>query len=203
MIFFITLFRYFKFLFYFFHSLSSPFPKGCWLEKGHFFACSVFPFIKKKKKKTGCNLLVQPNVEKFRRGLELLQVSCVEVIKWLRLQGRLDEVMECVKVAPFWPQNKSGLQIFWLEEPFKLSMLQNLLVQPLWESFTGGWSRCAHMLESCEVTRPHSRIYKEVVVVIATNLRRSTACLYQGKWSRFLHWCCGRNIAPCKATSSS
>ena len=26
------------------------------------------------------------------------------------------------------------------------------------------------------------------------------ACLYQRKWSRFLHWCHGRNSVPCKAT---
>ena len=28
-----------------------------------------------------------------------------------------------------------------------------------------------------------------------------TACLYQGKWSRFLHWCHERNGASCKATA--
>ena len=35
MIFFITLFRYFMFLFYSYHYLSFPFPKGCRLEKRH------------------------------------------------------------------------------------------------------------------------------------------------------------------------
>ena len=40
----------------------------------------------------------------------------------------------------------------------------------------------------------------EVTEVASTDLRKSTACLYQGKCSRFLHWCHGRNIAPCKAT---
>ena len=33
--FFVTLFRYFMFLFYSFHCLSPPIPKGCRLEKGH------------------------------------------------------------------------------------------------------------------------------------------------------------------------
>ena len=33
--FFITLFRYLIFLFYSFHCLSFPSPKGCILEKGH------------------------------------------------------------------------------------------------------------------------------------------------------------------------
>ena len=46
--FFITLFRYF--LFYSFHCLSFPFPKGYRLEKGHIMPI-LFPFIKKKKKK--------------------------------------------------------------------------------------------------------------------------------------------------------
>ena len=32
----------------------------------------------------------------------------------------------------------------------------------------------------------------------ATDLKRSMAYLYQGELSRFLHWCCGRNIAPCE-----
>ena len=40
----------------------------------------------------------------------------------------------------------------------------------------------------------------EIAEVFASNLRRSTACLYQGKWSRFLHWCHWRNISPCKGT---
>ena len=34
----------------------------------------------------------------------------------------------------------------------------------------------------------------KVVEVIFSDLRRSTACLYLGNWSRFLHCRCGRNI---------
>ena len=41
---------------------------------------------------------------------------------------------------------------------------------------------------------------KEVAETIASDLRRFSACLYQGKWSRFIHWCLERNIFPCKAT---
>ena len=41
---------------------------------------------------------------------------------------------------------------------------------------------------------------KEVEKLIALDLRGSTTALYRGKWSRFLHWCCGRNLSPCKAT---
>ena len=41
---------------------------------------------------------------------------------------------------------------------------------------------------------------KETAEVVTTDLRESTVCLYQGKWSKFLHWCHRRNIAPCKAT---
>ena len=41
---------------------------------------------------------------------------------------------------------------------------------------------------------------KEVAEVVSLDPRKSTACLYQKKWTRFLHWCCGKNITPCKAT---
>ena len=41
---------------------------------------------------------------------------------------------------------------------------------------------------------------EEVEEIVATDLRRSTACLYQGKSSRFLHWYHWQNIAPCKGT---
>ena len=34
-----------------------------------------------------------------------------------------------------------------------------------------------------------ARFCKEVAVVAFSDLRKSMACLYQGKWSRFLHWC--------------
>ena len=37
---------------------------------------------------------------------------------------------------------------------------------------------------------------KEVADSALSHLNRSMAYLYQGKWSRFFHWCRGRNIAP-------
>ena len=40
----------------------------------------------------------------------------------------------------------------------------------------------------------------KVVEVVAADLRGSTAAIYQGKWSRFLYWCHGLNLSPCKAT---
>ena len=40
----------------------------------------------------------------------------------------------------------------------------------------------------------------KVVEVVAADLRGSTAAIYQGKWSRFLYWCHGQNLSPCKAT---
>ena len=36
--------------------------------------------------------------------------------------------------------------------------------------------------------------------VVCSDIRRSTAYLYQGKWSTFLHWCHGRKITPCEVT---
>ena len=35
---------------------------------------------------------------------------------------------------------------------------------------------------------------------VSSDIRRSTAFLYQEKWSEFFNWCCGRDISPCKAT---
>ena len=39
-----------------------------------------------------------------------------------------------------------------------------------------------------------------VVLVTATDLRRSTAALYQSKWSRFIGWSEQQGINPCKAS---
>ena len=36
---------------------------------------------------------------------------------------------------------------------------------------------------------------KEVAEVMTSDLRRCIACLCQGKWSRFLHWYCGRDVS--------
>ena len=43
---------------------------------------------------------------------------------------------------------------------------------------------------------------RKVVCVAASDLRRSTAALYQSKWTRFFGWCDGRSVNPCKATLS-
>ena len=59
---------------------------------------------------------------------------------------------------------------------------------------------------SCvEVVKQHvckSGFSKEVAKVVTLDLGRSTACnyFYQGKWFRFLRWCHGGNISPCKTT---
>ena len=41
---------------------------------------------------------------------------------------------------------------------------------------------------------------REIMEVVALDLRGSTVALYQRKWSWFLHWCHGQNISLCKAT---
>ena len=41
---------------------------------------------------------------------------------------------------------------------------------------------------------------REVVEVVALNLRDSKVGFYLGRWSRFLHWSCGQSISPLKAT---
>ena len=41
---------------------------------------------------------------------------------------------------------------------------------------------------------------KEVAEVVATEVMKSTLYPYQGKWSKFLHCCLGRDIATCMTT---
>ena len=58
------------------------------------------------------------------------------------------------------------------------------------------------MTSRVEVVKPlvcKAGFSREVAEVVVLNLGRSAARLYQGKWSRFLHLCRGRNISPCKA----
>ena len=42
--------------------------------------------------------------------------------------------------------------------------------------------------------------FSEEVAEVTSSLRKSAACIYQEKWTLFIHWCRGRNIASCKAT---
>ena len=74
-----------------------------------------------------------------------------------------------------------------------------------------GAAPCKKVAHGAGVARPtHIEVIKplvdkasfceEAVEVVTADHRKSTACLYQEKWSRFFHWCCGWNIAPCNTT---
>ena len=93
-----------------------------------------------------------------------------------------------VLVAPLLSQKEwfLDLQVLLVEEPFKL-ILWNLLIQPHirklhWHGVAAATSvepikRLFHKVDFC----------KEVAEIIATDIRKSIACLYQVKWSRFLN----------------
>ena len=45
------------------------------------------------------------------------------------------------------------------------------------------------------MTHLQGRLFEKVADVVALDFERSTACFYQRKRSRFLHWWCGRNVS--------
>ena len=72
-------------------------------------------------------------------------------------------------------------------------MLWKLLMQPHVKKFYRDLGCFAFMSGGCQVTCPQGKVCVEVPKVITNDVRKSTACL--GSAPRFLHWCCGRNIA--------
>ena len=85
-----------------------------------------------------------------------------------------------------------------VDESLKLLMPWNLLVQSH-VKVSQGLVATPSCLETVERLGHKAGFSKKVAEVVATGLRKSTACLYQGKWSKILHWCCRRNVALCKA----
>ena len=66
---------------------------------------------------------------------------------------------------------------------------------PSWP--VGSSSPCVEVVKQLVRKAGFSR---EVVEVFTSGLRVSKAAFCRGKWSRFLHWCCGWKISPCKVT---
>ena len=87
-----------------------------------------------------------------------------------------------------------------VEEPVEIPMLWYLPVQPYMGKLHRGlkplhlhaWklSNDSHKVQFCD----------GVAEYVTTDVRISTACLYQGGWYKFLHWCCGRNYVPFETT---
>ena len=84
--------------------------------------------------------------------------------------------------------------------PLKFVMQWNLLVPPHVRKFCRDWNCWGFSPGSCQATHLQAKFSKEVLEVASPDLRKFTAYLYQGKWSRFFHWCHGRNITPYKTT---
>ena len=105
-----------------------------------------------------------------------------------------------VLVAPFWPQKKWFKVLLTLEEPLKLLLPWN--PSPSLRHEVSQRSRDAAFLcmEDVRWLVCKAGFLKEVAEVISSEWRRCTGCLYQRKWSRFLHWHHGRNISPCRVT---
>ena len=75
-----------------------------------------------------------------------------------------------------------------------------LLYPPCKEVMQGSGVTVPSCMEAIKQLVCKAGFCEEVVKVFVTKVRKSTTHSCQGKWSRFLHWCCGRNIGPCKAT---
>ena len=74
----------------------------------------------------------------------------------------------------------------------------NLMVQ-LHVSFQGAGVAATSCLET-NMRHPTAGFSTEIAEIVAADHRKPMACLYQGKWLIFLHWCHVRTIAPHKAT---
>ena len=72
----------------------------------------------------------------------------------------------------------------------------NLMIQQHIRTFHRGLETLTSHMEVVKQVVHKTGFLKEVAEGITLNFWRSIACLYQEKWSRFLHWCHGRNISP-------
>ena len=97
---------------------------------------------------------------------------------------------------------ESGLQtwLFWWSSSWAPLAIEPTGTAPYKKVTQGIRVPEASRLETIKWLIWKTRFSKEVTEVTLTYLSKSMACLCQGKWSRFLHWCHGRNIALCKTT---
>ena len=111
-----------------------------------------------------------------------------------------------IVVAPLWPQKEWFADLLVLltsdKEPLNLILPWNLLIQCYVKKFHGPGVNLSSHVEVIKWLVSKVGFSKVLAEVLSPDLRRPTACLYQGKWSRYLHWCHGGNIAPCKTTST-
>ena len=90
-----------------------------------------------------------------------------------------------ILVAPLWPQKEWFVDLLALpmEEPLELSMLWNLLIQPHTRKFHRGLESLHLHIWRLKLLVHEARFSIVVADVVASDLRRFTACLYQGNFS--------------------
>ena len=116
-------------------------------------------------------------------------LSCVKLSK------RLSSLL----IALLWPQKKWYIDLsdLLVAESLEHSLLWNLLVRKFHRSLE---LLCLHAWRLSNISSKRLGFLRGVTEVGMKDLMSSTAALYEGKWSRFPHWCCGQNLSPCKAT---
>ena len=94
---------------------------------------------------------------------------------------------------------KNDLQTFSLclvDVTLELPMLWNLLVHPYVRQFH--WGLESLQLHTWKLSSGSSE--RHIADSVSTDLLKSKSFPHHGKWSRFLHCCRGRNIAPSKTS---
>ena len=105
-------------------------------------------------------------------------------------------------MALFWPQKEwfTDLRHFSWRKFLRSHCCGTFLFSPVSGSSIAAGDPPPSHLEVIPRLIRKAGFLRAVMIVIASDLRGSTAALYQGKWSRFLHWCRGWNLTPCKAS---
>ena len=131
--------------------------------------------------------------------ISMLTLFFSEVLSCVCLSGRLSLLL----IASLWPQKE------WYSDPSRSSGVHASRAPLPVE--TPRAASCQKVPSRSEDPLPsRAEVFQDIVKmtvflrrvteVVAKDLRGSTANLYQGKWLRFLYWCFGWNISPCKAT---
>ena len=142
----------------------------------------------------------------FQHGWDDLSIYAFSPFTLLRLvllRVMLSQNLTKVLVTPLWRQKEWSADLLdpLVEVPLELPMLWNLLVQPHIKKIHQGWGFWGSMPGNYQVTHTQGTIFlRRLQRLTSSDLRKTTACLCQGMWSKFPQWWWGRNIASCTAT---
>ena len=87
-----------------------------------------------------------------------------------------------------------------MEQPLQILLLQNVLVRPHIQKLHQTENNKTSHKEVIQWYFSIAGLSLTVAHRAAPNVRKSSASLYQSKWSTFCHLCYGKSIDPCKAT---